>query len=479
MASFPVFIELGTTAPVVVGGGDLALSKTRLLLKRADRVDVAAAALVEGFRPLVDSGHVAQIDPARLWETLPGRPLIISATENDAADAGFSATARSFGVPVNVPDRPHLSTFALGAIVDRGTVTVAIGTEGAAPVLATQLRAAIEQELHPRLGQLADIARSYRDAVAAQIPHVPGRRAFWQDVFSGDAAAAILAGDEAAGRAAIEARLGGEAAGPRAGRVILVGAGPGDPDLLTLKAVRALKSADVIVHDGLMGDAVLDHARREAKLISVAKAKGRHSKTQAEINALLVTLAGEGKTVVRLKGGDPMVFGRGGEEIELLRASGISVEVIPGVTAATAASASLQIPLTHRDLARSVTFLSGHAAGDGEPVFDQADFAALGRGGATLAVYMGLATSGVLARQLLDAGWSPAIPVVVASRISQPGERRIATTLDVLADPSTALDVTGPALLVIGEVAGLTAAGTIEHLAAVGASSSTREVAYA
>ncbi len=480
MASFPIFVELGAAAPVVVGGGDLALSKTRLLLKRADRVDVAAIALVDGFAPLVEAGHVVRIDPARLWETLPGRPLIISATGDDAQDAQFSAIARGFGVPVNVPDRPHLSTFALGAMVDRGTVTVAIGTEGAAPVLATKLRAALELELHPRIGRLADIARGYRDAVAAAIEPGAGRRAFWDDVFSGDAAQAILAGDEESGRATIEARLAGATSRtPRTGRVLLVGAGPGDPDLLTLKAVRALKSADVIVHDGLMGDTVLDHARREAQLISVAKAKGRHSKTQAEINALLVSLARNGKTVVRLKGGDPMVFGRGGEEIDLLRTSGIPIEVIPGITAATAASASLQIPLTHRDMSRSVTFISGHAAGDGSPEFDQVDFSALGSGGATLAVYMGLATSGALARRLLDDGWSPATPVIVASRVSQLGERRIATTLDVLADPATVLGLTGPALLIVGEVAGLDAAGAVEHIAAVAASSSVQEVAYA
>lgn len=479
MASFPIFVELGSAAPVVVGGGDLALSKARLLLKRADRVDVAATALCDGFAALVEAGHVAQMDPARLWETLPGRPLIISATGNDAQDAHFSAMARGFGVPVNVPDRPHLSTFALGAIVDRGTVTVAIGTEGAAPVLATRLRAAIEQELHPRLGRLADIARDYRDAVAEAIEPGIGRRAFWDDVFAGEAAEAILAGDDERGRAVIEARLANEAArAPRTGRVLLVGAGPGDPDLLTLKAVRALKSADVVVHDGLMGDAVLDHARREAQLISVAKAKGRHSKTQAEINALLVSLAREGKTVVRLKGGDPLVFGRGGEEIDLLRASGIPVDVIPGITAATAAAASLQIPLTHRDMSRSVTFISGHASGDGAPEFDQADFSALANHGATLAVYMGLSTSRALAQRLLDAGWSAAMPVIVASRVAQPGERRIATTLDVLADPATLLDITGPALLIVGEVAGLDVAGAVEHLAAVAASKS-REVAYA
>ena len=480
MATFPIFVEVGAAAPLVVGGGHLALSKARLLLKRAERVTVAAAAPVEGFQPLIDEGRIEHIEPTVLWESLPGRPLMISATEDDVEDARLSELARSFGVPVNVPDRPHLSTFALGAIVDRGTVTVAIGTEGAAPVLATRLRSTIEQELHPRIGRLADIAREYRDDVAEAIPAGAARRAFWDRVFSGEAANAILDGDEAVGRAAIDAELSGAAAqsGPT-GRVILVGAGPGDSDLLTLKAVRALKSADVIVHDGLMGEGVLDHARREAQLISVAKAKGRHSKTQAEINALLVALAREGKTVVRLKGGDPSIFGRGGEEIEILRASDVAIEVIPGITAATAAAASLQIPLTHRDLSRSATFISGHAAGDGAPEFDQVDLAALAQQGATLAVYMGLSTSGVLARTLLEAGWSRAMPVIVASRISQSGERRIATTLDVLANPATKLDLTGPALLIIGEVAGLDAAGAIERLFEHAAPPHSNEVAYA
>ena len=465
MASFPIFVEVGAAAPLVVGGGNLALSKARLLLKRAGRVAVASPALVEGFRPLIDEGRIERLPSTSIEHALHGRPLVISAMEDDAADARIAALARRLNIPVNVPDRPHLSTFALGAIVDRGTVTIAIGTDGAAPVLATRLRAAIEQELPARLGRLADIAREYRDVVARVLEPGARRRAFWDTVFGGRAADAILAGDESTGRAAIEAALSDAAVqAPPIGRVILVGAGPGDPDLLTLKAVRALKSADVVVHDGLMGAEVLDHARREALLISVAKAKGRHAKTQAEINALLVALAREGKTVVRLKGGDPSIFGRGGEEIEMLRASGIEVEVVPGITAATAAAASLQIPLTHRDFARSVTFISGHAPGDGAPDFDQVDLAALADRGATLAVYMGLATSRVLAQTLIDAGWSPAMPVIIASRISQAGERRIATTLDVLAAPSTVLDLTGPALMIIGEVAGLDAAGAVERI---------------
>jgi uroporphyrin-III C-methyltransferase/precorrin-2 dehydrogenase/sirohydrochlorin ferrochelatase len=465
MASFPIFVEVGQVAPLIVGGTELAFIKARLLLKRAARVAVAASTLPPGLRALVEQGRAELLPPRPGEPEIRGRPLVVSATGEDAEDARVSRVARALGVPVNVPDRPHLSSFSLGAIVDRGTMTVAIGTEGAAPVLATQLRARLEQELHPRLGRLADIAREYRAEVAERVPPGPRRRAFWEDVFSGAAADAILAGDESAGRALIEARLRDDAAtAPRMGRVILVGAGPGDPELLTLKAVRALKAADVILHDGLMGEGVLDHARREAQVVSVAKAKGRHSKAQAEINALIVAFAREGKTVVRLKGGDPSVFGRGGEEIDMLRASGVPVEVVPGITAATAVAASLQIPLTHREISRSVTFISGHAAGDGAVELDQVDFAALAHRSATLAVYMGLTTSGTLARTLIGAGWPPATPVIAVARVSQPGERRIATTLDVLASHPDGLGLSGPALLVIGEVASLDAAGTVERL---------------
>ncbi len=249
------------------------------------------------------------------------------------------------------------------------------------------------------------------------------------------------------------------------GRVLLVGAGPGDPELLTLKAVRALSAADVVLYDGHVSQGVLDYARAGAELISVAKARGRHSKSQAEINALIVAFARAGRTVVRLKGGDPSVFGRGGEEIDILRASGIAVEVIPGITAATAAAASLQIPLTHRDISRSVTFISGHAAGDGAPAFDQLDFAALSHGRSTLAVYMGLATAGTLAVTLIAAGWSKATPVIAVERASQPNERRVATSLDQLAIDPASLGLSGPTLLIVGEVASLPAAGDINHVA--------------
>jgi len=255
------------------------------------------------------------------------------------------------------------------------------------------------------------------------------------------------------------------AAKPR-GRVFLVGAGPGDPDLLTVRACRIIGEADVILTDFLVGEGVLAYASPDAEVISVGKAKGRHSKTQAEINALIVAHARAGRTVVRLKGGDPFMFGRGGEEVDILRASGLSCEVVPGITAAAAAAASLQIPLTHRDLARTVTFVSGHGAGDGKADFSGFDFSAMAAGRATLAVYMGVSTAPVLAAKLLASGWSPATPVLVVENAARANEKRTGTTLDVMANAPERLSFGSPAVLLIGEVAGLSAQGEVTYVAA-------------
>lgn len=480
MASFPIFIDVDASKPLVVGGGDLALSKIRLLLKRAKSVDVATNAPIAALRELACHGAVTLIATPITEIDIRGCSLVISATNDVVEDERVSLIARAFGVPVNVPDRPHLCSFSLAAIVDRGSVTVAIGTEGAAPILATRLRAELEQTLHPRIGRLAEVAREFRSKVAAAVPAGAQRRAFWERMFSGAAANAILADNEALGRQLLNAQIAEQRSTPQAaGRLILVGAGPGDPDLLTLKAVRALKSADVILHDGLMGEGVLDHARREAQCVSVAKSKGRHSLSQAEINALIVAFVRQGKTVVRLKGGDPLIFGRGGEELDIARVTGISVEVIPGITAATAVAASLQMPLTHRDVSRSVTFISGHAAGDGGADFDQVDFAALASGSATLAVYMGLSTAHILASKLIGSGWLPTTPVIAVSRATQVNERRVALTLEILAAKSGALKLDGPALLMVGEVASLEVAGQVERIAHIEPSKKHSELEHA
>ena len=468
MRTFPIFVSFDGKPPLVVGGGELAAVKTRLLLMRAPSVDVAADVVVPELAKFVEQGLATLIAPLPGIDQLRGRPLVIAATEIDEEDTRVSAIARALGVPVNVPDRPELCSFALPAIVDRGEVTVAIGTSAAAPVLAQRLRAWLERELHPRLDALAKLAGEFRGLVAERVPSGPPRRKFWEAVFEGAAAEAMLEGDEAKARALIGTAIDeAEAAAPPKGRVLLVGAGPGDPELLTMKAVRALKAADVILYDRLVGDAVLDHARREAELIPVGKAKGAHSLKQAEINALLIEHAGAGKTVVRLKGGDPFIFGRGGEELDALREAGIAIEIVPGVTAGIAAVASLQIPLTHRDVSHTVTFLSGHEAGGEEPSFEHLDLAALAGGKNTLLVYMGVSTAGQIARKLLDAGFAPTLPVLAVENASRDDERRVAATIADLAAHPERLGLKSPAVLIFGEVAGLPAAGHVEDILAL------------
>ena len=468
MRTFPIFVSFEGKSPLVVGGGELAAVKTRLLLKRAQSVDVAASEVVAELAALAETGLVSLLPALPGIDQLRGRPLVISATEDDKEDARVSAIARALGVPVNVPDRPELCTFALPAIVDRGEVTVAIGTSGAAPVLAQRLRAWLEQELHPRLDALARLAGEFRGAVAEKVPSGTRRRKFWEAVFEGAAAEAMLEGDEAKAKALIgEAIQTASSALEVQGRVLLVGAGPGDPELLTMKAVRALKAADVILYDRLVGEGVLDHARREAELIPVGKAKGQHSVPQSEINALLIARAKTGQTVVRLKGGDPFIFGRGGEELDALREAGVPIEIVPGVTAGIAAAASLQIPLTHREVSHTVTFLSGHEAGGEEPSFEHLDLAALASGKNTLLVYMGVTTAGSIAKKLLEAGFAASLPVLAVENASREDERRVAATIADLAAHPERLGLNSPAILIFGEVAGLQAQGVVEDILAL------------
>jgi len=474
MRTFPILVSFDGKPPLVTGGGELALIKTRLLLKRAPSVDIAADEVSPEIKTLAAQGLVSLVPGRPGIDQLRGRPLVIAATEDDEEDSRVSAIARALGVPVNVPDRPELCTFALPAIVDRGEVTVAIGTSGASPVLAQRLRAWLEQELHPRLDALAKLAAEFRNPVAERLPSGPPRRKFWEAVFEGAAAEAMLEGDEDKARALIGEAIeeAAEKPAPR-GRVLLVGAGPGDPELLTMKAIRALKAADVIFYDRLVGEGVLDHARREAEMIEVGKAKGAHSISQDEINALLVERALSGQTVVRLKGGDPFIFGRGGEELDALRDAGVAVEIVPGVTAGIAAAASLQIPLTHRDVSHTVTFLSGHEAGGAEPSFEHLDLAALAGGKNTLLVYMGVSTAGLIAKKLIDAGFRPDLPVLAVENASRDDERRVLATIAELAAHPERLGLNSPAVLIFGEVAGLPASGIVEDILAL------EEVRYA
>lgn len=446
MPSFPAFIEVGHVPPLVVGASDLAAAKVRTLLLRAPLVTLAASPPPAALAALFEAGTVELISRAPLRNDIRGRPLVVSATGDAAEDARISLLARALGVPVNVPDKPELCTFAFGAFVDRGDLTVAISTDGAAPILATHLRGWLEQELHPRLGRVASMAREYRAEAAARIPSGAARRAFWQEAVTGAPADAILAGDEAKGRRMIDAALECASAVTPACRVILVGAGPGDPDLLTLKAVRALKSADVILHDALIDARVLDHARREAHVVEVGKRAGRHVVSQREINAALIEHARAGKIVVRLKGGDPFVFGRAAEEIAAVEAAGIAVEIVPGITAAQACAADARLPLTYRGRVRQVSLVTG-AATDGEP---DLDWQALARPGQVFAIYMGVRTAARITARLLTAGSDPATRVVIVENGARDSRRVIAAVLSDLPDAIAGHDVTGPAIAFVG-----------------------------
>ncbi|HEX9770677.1 MAG TPA: siroheme synthase CysG, partial [Kiloniellales bacterium] len=341
-------------------------------------------------------------------------------------------------------------------------VVIGISTGGTAPVLARRIRGAIETLLPSRLGRLARFAESFRSAVAAFISDGRARRDFWDGFFDGPVARAVLAGDERAAREAMLSFVNRRGSpGASEGSVAIVGAGPGDPDLLTLKALAALQSADVVVYDRLVGPEILDRARRDAERIYVGKAKGDHAAGQAEINALLLDHARAGKRVVRLKGGDPFVFGRGGEEVEFLRGHGIAVELVPGITAATASAAAAGIPLTHRGLASAVTLVTGHGA-EGEP---EVDWAALAGSHHTVAIYMGLTTAGRVAERLIAAGRAPGTPVAVVSRATLPDQRIETGRLGELERLVRDRAIEGPALILIGEVVALAdAAALIEAL---------------
>jgi uroporphyrin-III C-methyltransferase/precorrin-2 dehydrogenase/sirohydrochlorin ferrochelatase len=450
MRYFPTFFDLSAKPCLVVGGGEAALGKIRLLLKAGAQVRVVAPRAHAEIEVLAAQGAIEIQSGGFVAGDLRGQTLAIVASGDEALDARVAGAARSAGVPVNVVDRPHLSSFTVPALIDRDPVVVAVSTGGAAPVLARKLRAQIEALLPARLGSLATLAERFRDAVKATRPGAGARRVFWESFFESPAAEDALAGRDAAARDKALALVN---RAPRdaetLGSVAIVGAGPGDPDLLTLRAAELLQRADVIVYDKLVGPEVLDRARRDAERIYVGKSRGNHAKTQDQINALLLRLARDGKRVVRLKGGDPFVFGRGGEELEFLRRRGVAVQVVPGITAAVACGAAAGIPLTHRGDAAAVTFVTGHGK-DGEP---DLDWQALASARHTLVVYMGVATAPRTAARLIEHGLPASTPIAVIENGTRPDERVLTGRLGDLAQIISDEAVAGPAVIVIGEVA--------------------------
>jgi len=443
--AFPIFMKVEGRPVVVVGNGDEALAKARLMTQSSAVLTIVAETPEPELSNWAAANGVSLLREAYRPDHLAGATLAFAATGEEALDAQIVADAHAAGICVNAVDRPDLCDFFTPALVNRAPVAIAIGTEGAGPVLAQMIRARIDRMLSPSLGRLATLAASYRAAVETLLPKGAARRGYWNEFFSGAPARAMEIGHFDEAQAAADELLARR--GAVEGHVALVGAGPGAEDLLTLRAHRLLMEADVIVHDALVPEAVIAMGRRDAERIGVGKRKGCHSKSQAEINELLVELGHAGKRVVRLKSGDPLVFGRAGEEMAALREAGISYEVVPGVTAAFAAAADFELPLTLRGVASSMVFTTGHDLKGGA----LPDWAKLAIAGATVAVYMGRSIAAEVATRLIDAGLSPDTAVAVVENASLASKRLFHGTLADLPALEARSDLTGPVMTIIGD----------------------------
>jgi uroporphyrin-III C-methyltransferase/precorrin-2 dehydrogenase/sirohydrochlorin ferrochelatase len=449
MDYLPIFLRVQERQAVVVGGGAVAARKVELLLRCGADVAVVAPELRKPMAELfamVARRRLKHIQAEFAAEHLAGAGLVIAATDSNDVNSAVADAARVHNIPINVVDNVTLSTFILPAIVDRSPVIVAIGSSGSAPVLARGLRAQLEALLPARLGSLAKFAGERREKVQRAL-RPSQRRRFWERVLGGPVAARVLGGQEVEADEAFSRELNTFRTAPPSGEVYLIGAGPGDPDLLTLKALQLLQQADVILYDRLVSPAVLDRARRDAERVFVGKEAREHHVTQQRIHELLVDYARRGLRVARLKGGDPFIFGRGGEEIEVLAKNGIPFTIVPGITAGLGAAASSGIPLTHRELSQAVTFTTGHLAQG-----DALDWQALARPRHTVVFYMGVAQIELITQKLQAAGAPPERPVAIIERATLSDQRVIRGTLADITDLARTSKVAAPSLLVIGDV---------------------------
>jgi uroporphyrin-III C-methyltransferase/precorrin-2 dehydrogenase/sirohydrochlorin ferrochelatase len=466
MRFLPVFFDLRSGPILVVGAGELVRAKLRLLLSAGARVRWYAT---DGNRDITgleasDGAAIEHADGDPLTADLSGVTAVLCAGAGEIGTA-MSARARAVGLPVNVMDDPAHSTFIFPAIVDRGDVVVAIGTGGASPVVARRVRERIEAILPARIGDLAGFIGRWRKPMHGRLPQMSLRRRFWERVVDGPIGALVLAGradeaDRALGDIADpSAFAGAEPCGEAAGWVTLVGAGPGDPDLLTVKALRALQDADIIFYDELVSSEILDRARRDAARVPVGRRVGRPGIGQDAINRLLIDAARSGQRAVRLKGGDSYIFGRGGEEVEALRQAGVSYSIIPGITAGLGVAAQFEVPLTFRHEALRITFLTAHKAKDAETV----DWSALTDVKMTIVVYMGMTAAPAVRAGLLAAGRSPRTPVGVFARATRPDAQAAVGTLEQLPALVERIDG-GPAILIIGDVVAHSAPWRVANL---------------
>jgi uroporphyrin-III C-methyltransferase/precorrin-2 dehydrogenase/sirohydrochlorin ferrochelatase len=447
LARLPVFYALAGKRAVVAGGSAAAAWKAELLAAAGASVDVYAADPGEGMMEIARQVNLAIHRRALEAVDLAGAAMAVGAFDNDAEAAAFATMARAAGVPVNVIDKPAFCDFAFGSIVNRSPLVIGISTDGAAPVFGQAVRAKLEALIPRGFARWAQAARAWRPRVRALALSFRERRAFWERFTE----RAVAEPEREPNRHDIDVLMGEARGRPsQAGSVVLVGAGPGDPELLTLRAVRALQSADVILIDELVAPAVLDFARREAKKMMVGKTGHGPACRQTEINDLMIKLARAGKRVVRLKGGDPMIFGRAGEEIAACRAANIAVEVVPGISAAQGAASRLLVSLTHRVEARRLQYVTGHDR-DGRLPAD-IDWRALADPTATTIVYMPKKTLRELGARAIAAGLAPSTPAVAVANATRPEETMVAGTIADIADRVEADATDGPVLVMIGKV---------------------------
>jgi uroporphyrin-III C-methyltransferase/precorrin-2 dehydrogenase/sirohydrochlorin ferrochelatase len=454
MKHLPAFLDVNDRLCIVVGGGRRAARKAEFLLRAGARVRVTAEGLDPALQVLATAGAIEHDPHPFRAAQLRGAVLVVAASGDTALDMNVAFLARERNVPVNVADRPEWSTLVFPSIVDRSPLVIAISSGGASPVVARLLRARLDALIPAAFGRLAALAEAFRKQVRARFRTPRERRLFWDRVFGGRVAEQVLSGQTSAAHEALERALAAGELLP-GGEVYLVGAGPGNPDLLTLRALRLMQRADVVLHDHLVSDEILALVRAEAERIYVGKEEGNHTLPQEDINALMVRHARQGKRVLRLKGGDPFMFGRGGEEIETLAEHGVPFEVVPGVTAATGASSYAGIPLTHRDYAQSCAFVTGHrrertGEAQGEP-----DWAALARPGQTVVFYMGVGTLPTIARRLIEHGREAGTPAAIVERATTDRQRVVTGTLATLPDLAKSYAVKPPALVIVGEVVAL------------------------
>ena len=446
MKYLPIFLDLRDQTCLVVGGGEVAARKCAMLRRAGALVTVVAPALCPRLADALDTSNLNHIPRDFEGGDLAGMILVVAATDDEAVNETVSLAARARRIPVNVVDRPELCSFVFPSIVDRSPLVVAVSSGGASPVLARLVRARLEGLLPAGLGRLATLLGSYRARIKQAIPAFADRRRFWEDLIQGQFSEHVLSGDESSAIHLLEDRLAGKVS--EAGAVYLIGAGPGDPDLLSFRALRFMQSADVVLYDRLVSPQVLDLVRRDAERIYVGKRRDYHRMRQKEINTTLLRLAQEGKRVVRLKGGDPFVFGRGGEEIVGLAQAGIHFEVVPGVTSANGCAAYAGIPLTHRDYAQSVVLVTGNLRHGKVNL----DWEGLVRPQQTLVIYMGLTGLDQICAGLQSAGMAPGMPVALIEKGTLPDQRVLISTIGELPGRVAGEAVQAPTLLIVGDV---------------------------